>query len=411
MKFRDRVAHAWNVFTNKDPTENEGVYKSSSTSRPDKRPMRFVSEKTIIGALYNRISIDVSNNYIYHIRRDEEDNFESRIFSTLDDTFNTSPNLDQTRRSFMQDIVLSMIDEGCVAIVPTTTNYDPFRDDSYEITSLRVASIIEWAPDRIRVNVYNETTGQKQNIWVPKKFVAIIENPHYLVMNDYNSTLKRLIRKLSILDAIDEQSGSGKLDILIQLPYVIKTEARKAIAQERIKDIEVQLTQSKHGVAYVDGSEKITQLNRPAENNLMAQIEFLTSMLYSQLGITPTVFDGTAEEAVMLNYLNTTVEPILDAIVLEFRKKFLTKTARTQRQDIIYFHDPFKLVPVSQIADIADKMSRNEILSSNELRAIIGRRPSKQTGADELRNKNLNQPDPQVEVKKKEEQPIVEKKV
>jgi hypothetical protein len=228
-------------------------------------------------------------------------------------------------------------------------------------------------------------------------------------MNDYNSTLKRLIRKLSILDAIDEQSGSGKLDILIQLPYVIKTEARKAIAQERIKDIEVQLTQSKHGVAYVDGSEKITQLNRPAENNLMAQIEFLTSMLYSQLGITPTVFDGTAEEAVMLNYLNTTVEPILDAIVLEFRKKFLTKTARTQRQDIIYFHDPFKLVPVSQIADIADKMSRNEILSSNELRAIIGRRPSKQTGADELRNKNLNQPDPQVEVKKKEEQPIGDK--
>lgn len=410
MKFRDRVAHAWNVFTNKDPTPTEGFSNSGSTSRPDKRPMRFVSEKTIIGALYNRISIDVSNNYIYHIRRDEEDNFESRIYSTLDDTFNTSPNLDQTRRAFMQDIVLSMIDEGCVAVVPTTTNYDPFKDDSYEITSLRVASIVEWKPDRIRVNVYNEFTGHKENVWIPKKFVAIIENPHFLVMNDYNSTLKRLIRKLSILDAIDEQSGSGKLDILIQLPYVIKTEARKAIANERIKDIEVQLTQSKHGVAYVDGSEKITQLNRPAENNLMAQIEFLTSMLYSQLGITPTVFDGTAEEAVMLNYLNTTVEPILDAIVLEFRKKFLTKTARTQRQDIIYFHDPFKLVPVSQIADIADKMSRNEILSSNEIRAIIGRRPSKQTGADELRNKNLNQPDTKVEAKK-EEQPIVEKKV
>jgi hypothetical protein len=403
MGMLNNLAHAWSVFTNKDPTP--GKVSNGSTSRPHAKRMAFVSEKTIIGSLYNKISIEVSNYSLLHIRKDEEDNFESVINGTLQYTLNMSPNIDQTRRAFIQDLVLSLIDEGVVAVVPTTTNYDPFKSDSYEITSLRVGSIVEWAPKDVRVLLYNDDTGHRESVWLPKKFTAIVENPHYSVMNDSNSTLKRLVRKLNLLDAIDEQSGSGKLDIIVQLPYVVKSPTRKATAETRVKDIEVQLTNSKYGIAYVDGTEKITQLNRPAENNLMAQIEYLIDQLYSQIGVSPEVFAGTADEVAMLNFQNTTIEPILDAIASEFTRKFLTKTAITQKQAISYFKDPFKLVPISQIAEIADTMTRNEVLSSNEIRAVVGRRPSKEPGANELRNKNLNEKVPTNEPVIKKEDP------
>jgi hypothetical protein len=340
--------------------------------------------------MYNRIAIDVAAVSIQHVRVDQNGSYMETIESSLNTVLNLDANLDQTGRAFLQDVVMSMFDEGCVAIVPTDTSIDPSKSDSYIIETVRVGKIIEWFPEHVRVRLYNEKKGVKEDILVLKKTTAIVENPLYAVMNEPNSTLQRLIRKLNLLDSIDEQSGSGKLDLIIQLPYVIKSEARRQQAENRRKDIEEQLSGSKYGIAYTDGTEHITQLNRPAENNLMAQIQYLTSMLYSQLGLTTSVFDGTAEEKEMLNYYNRTIEPILEAIVTEMKRKFLTKTARTQRQSIMWFRNPLKLAPVIELANIFDKFSRNEILTSNELRAIIGYKPSTDSRADELRNKNLN---------------------
>lgn len=389
---RTRLKHAWNAFLNRDPTKNSFTeYGLGYSAKPDRVRMTFGNERSIITSVYNRISIDVAAISVQHTRMDENGRYIETIDSGLNRCITLDANVDQTARAFMQDVVLSMFDEGCVAIVPVDTTLDPRISGSFDVTTLRTGRILEWYPNHIRVRLYNEKTGQKEDITLPKKTVAIVENPFYTVMNEPNSTLKRLIRKLNILDAIDEQSGAGKLDLIIQLPYVIKTPARKEQAEARRKDIEVQLAGSKYGIAYTDGTERITQLNRPAENQLMAQITYLTSMLYSQLGLTESIFDGTADEKTMLNYFNRTVEPILSAITDEMKRKFLTKTARKQLQTIMIFRDPFRLVPVLELADIADKFTRNEILSSNEVRAIIGFKPSKQSGADELRNKNLNQ--------------------
>jgi hypothetical protein len=348
------------------------------------------NERSIINSVYNRIAIDVASVSIQHVRVDENDRYLETINSGLNDCFTLNANVDQTGRAFIQDAMMSLMDEGCIAIVPTDTTISPLITGGYDIDEMRVGKIIEWFPNDVRVRVYNEHTGQKQDIVLPKSVVGIIENPLYSVMNEYNSTLQRLIRKLNILDAIDEQSGSGKLDVIIQLPYVIKSEAKRVQAEERRKTIETQLSGSKYGIAYTDGTERITQLNRPVENNLMAQITYLTSMLFSQLGITASVFDGTADEATMLNYFNRTVEPYLSAFTDESKRKFLTKTARAQRQSIKFFRDPFKLVPLSQLGDVADSFSRNEILSSNEFRSTIGYKPDPNPRSDELSNKNIN---------------------
>ena len=328
---------------------------------------------------------------IKHVRLDKEGRYESDVDSTLNNCLSVEANIDQTSRAFMQDIFMSMLDEGCIAIVPVDADIDPKITDSYKILSMRTGKILEWRPKSVKVRLYDDRTGNKREIWVPKKTVAIVENPLYSVINERNSTMQRLIRKLNILDAIDEQSGSGKLDLIIQLPYVVKTPARRQQAEERRKDIENQLSGSKYGVAYTDGTERITQLNRPVENNLMKQIEYLTSMLYSQLGITQTILDGSADEKTMTNYYNRTIEPLVSTVVEEMRRKFLTKTARSQKQSIIFFRDPFKLVPIGQLADIADTFTRNEILSSNEIRQIIGRKPSSDPKADQLINSNINQ--------------------
>lgn len=389
---RGRIAHAWNAFLN--PVEiGQNIFPNvgmSSSIRPDRTRLNISNEQSIVPAVYNRIGIDVASVSIQHVKLDDNDRFLETIPSGLNNCLTLDSNLDQTARAFIQDVVISMFDEGCVAIVPVSTTLDPKLTNGYDINSLRVGQILEWYPEHVRVRLYNELSGRREDILLPKKTVAIVENPLYEVMNKPNSTLKRLIYKLNLLDAIDTQSGSGKLDIIIQLPYVIKTPARKAQAEERRKDIEMQLAGSKYGIAYVDGTEKITQLNRPAENNLMKQIEYLTSMLYSQLGLTESIFDGTADEKTMLNYHNRTIEPILSSIVDELKRKFLTKTARTQKQSIMMFREPFKLVPVSDLAEIVDKFTRNEVLSSNEFRSIIGYKPSKDPAADELRNKNLN---------------------
>jgi hypothetical protein len=349
-------------------------------------------EKTIVTSLYNRIAIDVSAIPIQHVRLDQNGRYIETIKSGLNDALTLSANADQTGRAFIQDVVMSMFDEGCVAIVPVDTTINPSVSSSYDIQTMRAGEILEWYPAHVRVRLYDERTGVKKDVTVPKEFVAIVENPLYAVMNEPNSTLKRLITKLQLLDAIDQQSGSGKLDLIIQLPYVIKTTARREQAEQRRKDIEDQLAGSKYGIAYTDGTEKVTQLNRPAENNLMAQIEYLTAMLYSQLGLTESIFDGTADEKVMLNYYNRTVEPILSAIADEMKRKFLTKTARTQNQSIAFFRDPFKLVPVQNMADIADKFTRNEILSSNEFRSVIGFKAADDPRADQLVNKNISPP-------------------
>jgi putative sterol carrier protein len=350
------------------------------------------TERAIITSIYTRIAMDVASVSIQHVECDQNGRFLQARDSKLNGCLTLSANIDQTSRALIQDVVMSMFDEGCVAVVPTDTTIDPATSDAYDILALRVAKILEWYPTAVKVDIYNEATGRKEQIIVQKKDVAIIENPLYAVMNEPNSTWKRLIYKLNLLDAIDTQSGSGKLDLIIQLPYVVKSEARRLQAEERRKAVELQLSGSKYGIAYTDGTEKITQLNRPADNNLMAQIEFLTSMLYSQLGVTEAVLDGTADEKTMLNYHNRTAEPILAAICDEMKRKFLTLTARSQNQSIMYFRDPFKLVPVSQIAEIADKLTRNEVLSSNEIRAVIGYKPSSDPKANELRNKNLNEP-------------------
>ena len=396
--FRNRLHHAWNVFLNKDPTNYyNNDLGTGYTYRPDRIRLGMGNEKSIITSVYNRIAIDVSSTPIQHVRINDDGAYLETINSYLNDALVLNANLDQTGRAFIQDVVMSMFDEGCVAIIPIDTTTNTAVTGSFDIQTVRTGKILEWFPAHVRVRVYDERTGDKKDIILPKSTVAIIENPLYAVMNEPNSILKRLISKLNLLDAIDNQSGSGKLDLIIQLPYVIKTPARKEQAEIRRKDIESQLANSKYGIAYTDGTEKVTQLNRPAENNLMAQIQYLTAMLYSQLGITENIFNGTADENELLNYHNRTVEPILSAITDEMKRKFLTKTARSQKQSLMFFRDPFKSMPTSAIAEASDSFTRNEILSSNEVRTKIGYKPSSDPKADELRNKNLNSEDPNVQ--------------
>ena len=387
-----RLKHAWNAFRNRDPTVNYMGYGQGYSYRPDRRRLTRGNERSIVTSVYNRIALDVAAINIQHVRLDDNGRFVSSIDSGLNNCLTLESNVDQTARAFIQDVVISMLDEGCVAIIPVDTTLDPKVTGSYDINSMRTGKVLDWYPAHVRVQVYNDRTGQKEDLILPKSMVCIIENPLYAVINQPNSTMQRLIRKLNLLDAIDEQSGSGKLDLIIQLPYVIKSPARKEQAESRRKDIEMQLSGSKYGIAYTDGTEKITQLNRPVENNLMKQIEYLTSMLYSQLGITQAILDGSADDKTMLNYYYRTVEPIVSAIVDEMKRKFLTKTARSQKQSIAYFRDPFKLVPVNDIAEIADKFTRNEILTSNEIRQIIGMKPSDDPKADRLVNSNISQP-------------------
>ncbi len=392
VTFSSRLKHAWNVFLNKDPTSFYRDIGISHSYRPDRPRLTRGNERSIVTSVYNRIALDAAAINVQHIRLDENNRFLSVIDSGLNGCLTVEANVDQTGRAFIHDAVMSMLDEGCVAIVPVDTTFNPEITGSYDILSMRTGKILDWYPNHVRVRVYNEKTGLKEDIELPKKTVAIVENPLYAVINEPNSTMQRLVRKLNLLDVVDEQSSSGKLDLIIQLPYVIKTEARRQQAENRRKDIEDQLAGSKYGIAYTDGTERITQLNRSVENNLMKQIEYLTSMLYSQLGITQSILDGTADDKTMLNYYNRTIEPILSAIVDEMKRKFLTKTARSQLQSISFFRDPFKLVPVNEISEIADKFTRNEIMTSNEIRQIIGMKPSDDPKADELRNKNLNQP-------------------
>ena len=387
-----RLKHAWNAFFNTNPTYMNRDIGPGYSIKPDRPRFSRGNERSIVTSVYNRIALDVAAIDIKHVKLDKDRRYESTIDSGLNNCLSLEANIDQTGRAFIQDVVMSMFDEGCVAIVPVDTDIDLSNTDSYEIESVRTGKIIEWYPKHVKVMVYNDNTGKKEELIMPKSKVAIIENPLYAVMNEPNSTLQRLIRKLNLLDAVDEQSSSGKLDLIIQLPYVIKSDKRKEQAEARRQDIEQQLSGSKYGIAYTDGTERITQLNRPIENNLMKQIEYLTSMLYSQLGITTTILDGTADDKTMLNYYNRTIEPIVAAIVDEIKRKFLTKTARTRSQSIMYFRDPFNLVPVGELAEISDKLTRNEIASSNEIRQIIGWKPSSDPKADELRNKNLNEP-------------------
>lgn len=405
MSFGSRLKHAWNAFTGNVQMNYRDLGMSYSY-RADRPRMSRGNERSIVTSVYNRIALDVAALNIQHVRLDENGRFLSVIDDGLNNCLTLEANVDQTARSFVQDVVISMFDEGSVAIVPVDTTTDPNVSGSYDIQSLRVGQILDWYPQHIRARVYNEQTGRKEDVVVPKSAVAIIENPLYAVINEPNSTMQRLIRKLNLLDVIDEQSGSGKLDLIIQLPYVIKTEARRQQAENRRKDIENQLSGSKYGIAYTDGTEHITQLNRSVNNNLMSQIEYLTSMLYSQLGITQSILDGTADEKTMLNYNNRTIEPIISAIVDEMKRKFLTKTARSQHQSISFFRDPFKLVTVNDIAEIADKFTRNEIMTSNEIRQVVGMKPSEDPRADELRNKNLSAPSGSDQ--QSEEMPITE---
>ena len=391
MGLGDRLKHAWNAFVDQDYI-NYKVGETSYNYRPDRVRFSGGNERTIVTSVYNRIALDASSINIVHARLDENNRFTDTINSGLNNCLNLEANIDQTGRAFLQDVVMSMLDEGCVAIVPVDTTISPKLYGSFDILSLRTGKITEWYPSDVRVRLYNDRTGKHEEIMLPKKSVAIVENPLYAVINERNSTMQRLIRKLNLLDIIDDKNCSNKLDLIIQLPYVIKSEARRRQAEARRKDIEDQLAGSKYGIAYTDGTERITQLNRPAENNLMAQVEYLTSMLYGQLGLTTTILDGTADDKTMLNYYNRTIEPIIAAVVDEMNRKFLTKTARSQRQKVIFFRDPFKLVPVNDMAEIADKFTRNEILTSNEIRQVIGIKPSKDPNADELRNKNLSQP-------------------
>lgn len=389
QSFASRLKHAWNVFRSRDPTAEFGDIGSSYYYRPDRPRFTRGNERSITTSVLNRIALDVSAIDIRHVRLDKNGRFLEEINSGLNNCLTLSANMDQTGRAFKQDIVMSMLDEGCVAIVPTDTTTDPKVTDSYDVETMRVGKIIQWRPRHVQVRLYNEQTGNKEEIWLPKKMVAIVENPLYAVMNEPNSTMQRLVHKLGLLDITDEQTASGKLDLIIQLPYVIKTDARRQQAENRRKDIEMQLAGSKYGIAYTDGTEKITQLNRSLDNNLMKQVEYLTNQLYSQLGITQTILDGTADEKTMLNYYSRTIEPIVSAIADEMKRKFLTKTARTQNQSIEFFRDPFKLVPVNDIAEIADKFTRNEIMTSNEIRQIVGMKPSDDPKADELHNSNI----------------------
>lgn len=392
--FFERLKHGWDAFrNNKDPTrfKDSEYFGISSYYRPDRVRLTRGNERSIITSIYNRFATDVAAVPIKHIRVDANDRFKEEVYSGLNYCLNVEANLDQTGRAFMQDAVMSMMDEGVVAIVPVETSVDPRLSSSYDIRELRTGKIIQWMPSHIQVEIYNEKTGKRENLIFPKKMCAIIENPFYSVMNEPNSTMQRLIRKLVLLDAVDDQTASGKLDLIVQLPYSLKTQARRDQADIRRKDIELQLAGSKYGIAYIDATEKITQLNRPVENNLMKQVEYLTSMLYSQLGITENLLNGSANEQEQLNYTNRILEPILSAFTNEMKRKFLTKTARAQGQSLMYFRDPFKLVPVNNIAEIADKFTRNEIMSSNEVRSLIGMKPVDDPKADELRNKNINQ--------------------
>ena len=403
MGITDRLQHAWNAFVN---NENRSRYYDRghiSSYKPDRVRFTRGNERSIVTSVYNRLALDASSMAIKHVRLDDNGRFTEEVNSGLQNCLNIEANIDQTGRAFLQDVVMSMLDEGCVAIVPVDTTINPMLSGSYEINTMRTAKILEWYPAHVRVRLYNDRKGIHEELILPKANVAIIENPLYAVINEPNSTMQRLIRKLNLLDVVDEQTSSGKLDLIIQLPYVIKSDARRKQAEERRKDIEMQLSGSKYGIAYTDGTERITQLNRPAENNLMNQVQYLTDMLYSQLGLTQSILDGSADDKTMLNYYNRTIEPILAAIVDEIKRKFLTKTARAQKQTIMYFRDPFKLVPVNDIAEIADKFTRNEIMTSNEIRQIVGMKPSKDPEADELRNKNLNK---SAEEMKQPQQPI-----
>lgn len=400
MGFLDKLKHAWNAFTayGNDPPSDGYIYPSHyqdlglvSTFRPDRVYFTRGQEKSLVSTVYNRIAMDVAGVDIKHVKIDNDGRYLSDVDSGLNDCLNYQTNKDQTARAFIQDIVMSMFDEGCVAVVPIDTSINPAKTTSYDILTMRVGKIIQWYPDYVMVEVYNDKTGRKEQITVPKKTTAIIENPLYAIMNEPNSVLQRLITKFNLLDAIDAQSGSGRLDLIVQLPYVIKTETRREQAEKRRADIETQLATSKYGIAYTDGTEKITQLNRPVENNLMTQIQYLTSMLFSQLGITQSILDGTADEKTMLNYMSRTIKPILRAITEEMGRKFITKTGRSQGQRIMYFNNPFELIPVSNLAELADKFTRNEIMSPNEVRQIVGLRPVQNQKADELRNRNLNE--------------------
>lgn len=395
MGLVDRFKNVWNAFSNKDPTEGSFFYANNSwngtitSSRPDRYHLNYGGDKTIINSIYNKIAMDAADITIEHVKTDKNQGYVKTIHSGLNNVLNLEANLDQTAFAFKQDMFMSMLDEGCIAAVPVDTTTSPRNSNSYEILTMRIGKILEWAPEKVKVRLYNERTGKYEELWLNKSMVAIVENPLYAVMNEPNSTLRRLVHKLSLLDIVDEQNSSGKLDIIIQLPYTIKTSAREQQAENRRKSIENQLAGSKYGIAYADATERITQLNRPAENNLLTQVEYLTKTLYAQLGMTEEVFNGTANEKEMLNYYNRTIEPILNAVCLEFKRKFLTKTARSQYQSIMFFREPFKLVPVDNLADIADKFTRNEIMTSNEFRQVIGLMRSDAPGADELRNKNL----------------------
>lgn len=390
-KFSSRLKHAWNAFMSRDPTPSYPFGSGYASSyRPDR--MRFTrgNERTIVTSIYNRIAMDVAAIKVEHVRLDQNGRYAELLDTGLNQCLSLEANTDQTGRAFIQDVVMSMCDEGVVAIVPVDTTINPKLSNSYDIRSLRVGQILEWFPKHIRVRIYNENTGRKEDLILPKNMVGIVENPLYATMNEPNSMLQRLKHKLALLDSVDEQTSSGKLDLIIQLPYVIKTDARRKQAEKRRGEIEAQLSGSKYGIAYTDGTEKITQLNRSVENNLLKQIEYLQNIVYAQLGLTTSVFDGTADEKTMLNYYNRTVEPILSAIVDEMKRKFITKTARTQGQSIVFFRDPFRLTPTEQLAELADKFTRNEIVTSNEFRQILGFKPSDDPRADELRNKNLN---------------------
>ncbi len=392
-KFSDRLQHAWNAFMNRDPTSDFYQYDPGeitySSFNPNRIRLTRGNERTIVTSIYNRIALDVAQIKFKHVKLDDNGYFTKEIDSKLNYCLTLSANKDQTGRAFIQDVVMTMFDEGTIAVVPIDTTINPEKG-AFDIETMRVGKITQWAPDYVKVNVYNDRTGRHDELWFAKKNVAIIENPLYAIMNEPNSTLQRLIRKLTLMDVVDEQSGSGKLDMIIQLPYLVKTETKKQQAEQRRKDIEMQLTGSKYGIAYVDATEKITQLNRPLENNLLSQIEYLTNILYGQLGITTSILDGTADEQTMMNYYSRTVEPIVAAIADEMKRKFLTKTAITQHQSIAFFRDPFKLVPTTKLAELADKFTRNAIMSSNEMRQVVGLLPVDDPRANELSNKNLN---------------------
>lgn len=396
-----RLKHAWNAFLNRDPPGSR-YYGGGYSYRPDRMRFSRGSERTIINAIYNRIALDAASITINHVKLDKNNRFDSIIDSGLNYCLNIEANADQTGRGLIQDIVMTFLEEGVAAVVPEKTNFDPRYSNSYEIYSMRVGVPVEWYPNHVRVRLFNELTGQKEEITFPKKMVALIENPFYAVMNAPNSTMQQLVRKLALLDVVDEQAGSGKLDMIIQLPYVIKTDARRKQANERREEIEKQLSGSKYGIAYTDGTERIVQLNRSLENNILKSIEYLTNMVYSQLGVTQEILNGTADEKTMNNYMNRIIEPVVSAITDEFNRKFLTKTARTQGQSIMCFHDPFRLAPVSMIAEMADKFTRNEIMTPNEIRQVIGMKPSKDPKSDQLVNRNIASADEGMPVQGKE---------